>query len=170
MLKVQTQEGVRNKLLVRTDEQSSFYFLLISSLWPNVSLHCYLYRVFFHTPSMKKKSKDCLLSIALVIGENVCEIKRQKFRIWNMEGEVMTKGTDERGSVLRQCWGESRSTRTNRKQLVDVRQVWDGEMLEVEKKDKELALLFFSFPLCPSFLSLLLVFLVVWASDSCALF
>lgn len=60
-----------------------------------------------------------------------------------MEGEVITKGTDERGSVLRQCWGESRSTRTNRKQLVDVRQVRDGEMLEVEKKDKELALLFF---------------------------
>lgn len=124
---------------------------------------------FFFIHQVWKKSMDCLPSIALVIGENVCEIKRQKFRIWNMEGEVMTKGTDERGSVLRQCWGESRSTRTNRKQLVDVRQVWDGEMLEVEKKDKELALLLFSFPLCPSFLSLLLVFLVVWASDSCAL-
>lgn len=91
---------------------------------------------------------DCLLSIALVIGENVCEIKRQNMK---HGGRGHDQRKDERGSVLQQCWGEPRSTRTNRKQVVDVRQVQDGEMLEVEKKTKRLPkwtpplLLFFRF-------------------------
>lgn len=98
MLKVQTQEGVRNKLLVRTDEQSSFYFLLISSLRPNVCLHCYLYGVFFHTPSMKKKygllTKYCFSNWRKCVRDKKTEIQNMKHG---------GRGHDQRNRWKRKC-------------------------------------------------------------------
>lgn len=149
--------------------------LLISSLRPNVSLHGYLYGVFFSIHQVWKKSMDCLQSIALVIGENVCEIKRQ---IQNMKHGG--RGHDQRNRWERKCaaavlgWVQVNKNGQKTSCRCDTSSRWRD--VRGRKKTKSLPkwtpllLLFFSFPLCPSFLSLLLVFLVVWASDSCALF